>query len=530
MSGHPAFWPRYLQPAIWLTIGALLVNGGCAGHDPVGSADRDRDPEPEPFVSGPAIISNPVAAGGPAPVSALVAPVTYVSLPSGSFAGGILASIRSTRDGSVTTTGMIAGGFDPVAVVAVVGDTLEFTITVVGRAPVQFVSRVPATQPPVIVRTDPPPARRDVPLNTRIMVVFSEPVDPATVSSSSIKLSRAGSEVTGQVTLAADGLYATFQPDATLLDTTTYTLAVTTAVTDRDGDLLAAPFTLEFQTGTVPQPPVPLPSGVLLFTEGAGISLMTADGSYYTRLTFGSPGFDAEGEWSPDGLRIAFTRYSYGYDAEIHVMNADGTNLTRISPAGVYDAHPTWSSDGTRIAFEHRPDSVSGGNIYVMNSDGTNRVQLTNLRQPAATPAWSPDGSRIAFLTYGDSGFGNVYLINADGTNLVPLMNDSPTDWYPAWSPDGSRLAWARLGPGGSDIFTINKDGTNLRRLTATGLAGTPSWSRDGQSIVFVTYSACEYPEVCPAPRLWVARASDGTLRELFLPSGAFALYPSWRP
>ena len=524
MADHPQSVRRPNQLATWLILAASMVSDGCSGRDPV-------DPDPAgPLPPSPAVISNPVTpVAGSAASPAIRIPVVYVSLAMGTFPGGIQATIQNRHTGNTVTTVMIAGGLDPVALEAGVGDTLEFTITLVGRGPVRFVHTVPARKPPVIVRTDPPPARRDVPLNARIMVVFSEPVDPVTVSTSSIKLSRAGSAVPGQVTLASDGLSASFQPDAPLQDTTAYTLVVTTAVTDLDDDLLPAPFTLVFQTGSVPQPPLPLPSGVLLYTEGAGISLMAVDGSFYTSLTSGFPGYDAEGAWSPDGLRIAFTRYS-GYDAEIHVMDADGTNLARISPVAGYDAHPTWSPDGTRIAFEHRPDSASGGNLYVMNADGTNRVQLTNLRQPVATPAWSPDGIRIAFTTVGDSGFDNLYLINTDGTNLVPLMDDSPGDWFPAWSPDGNRIAWVRSGPFGSDVFTINSDGTNLRRLTTTGLAGTPSWSRDGQSIVFVTYSECEYPEVCPDPRLWVAQASDGTLRELFPPGGRYALYPSWRP
>ena len=223
-------------------LAALMLIGGCRDRDPVGPGD------PDPVVPGLAIISNPATPVAPTtgPSAALMAPVVYVSMPSGTFASGIGVSIRNIRTGSTITAGMIAGGLDPVAVGATVDDSLEFMITLIGGSPIRFVRKVPARKPPVIVRTDPPPGKRDVPLNAIIVVVFSEPVDSATVSTISIKLTRIGVTVSGQVTLAADGLSATFQPDAPLLSTADYILTVTTAVADLDGDGLEAPVTVGF--------------------------------------------------------------------------------------------------------------------------------------------------------------------------------------------------------------------------------------------------------------------------------------------
>ena len=83
---------------------------------------------------------------------------------------------------------------------------------------------------PVIVRTDPPPKKRDVPLNAVMRAVFSEPMSPATVSRQTIQLLRNGQPVGAAVTLAPDLLFATVQPDSLLAPETEYTLRFTTAV------------------------------------------------------------------------------------------------------------------------------------------------------------------------------------------------------------------------------------------------------------------------------------------------------------
>jgi Tol biopolymer transport system component len=109
---------------------------------------------------------------------------------------------------------------------------------------------------------------------------------------------------------------------------------------------------------------------------------MNADGGSQTRLT-NNPAYDASPEWSPDGTRIMFQSLRDNY-SNIYVMNADGTSQTRLTnyAEDFYDAvSPIFSPDGTRIMF---PYGYSWGGelfdsqIYVMNADGSNLVRLTN--------------------------------------------------------------------------------------------------------------------------------------------------------
>jgi TolB protein len=69
-----------------------------------------------------------------------------------------------------------------------------------------------------------------------------------------------------------------------------------------------------------------------------------------------------------------------------------------------------------------------------MNADGTEVRRLT--KDPALDdfPAWSPDGTTIAFVSNGDGNF-EIYSMNADGTGVRRLTNDPPMDIHPAWSP-----------------------------------------------------------------------------------------------
>jgi WD40 repeat protein len=280
-------------------------------------------------------------------------------------------------------------------------------------------------------------------------------------------------------------------------------------------------------------------SRILAFEGGGDLYVAHMDGSNLRRLTFdGSPySYNREAAWSPDGRRIAFSK-SDGYQAApIYVINADGTNSTRLTPEGIYSASPSWSPDGSRIAFETRRDSTGYGGvnswldteIYVMNADGTNPVRLTNHRGDDITPAWSPDGKRIAYVTYddppGDAGT-HIFVINADGTNRVRLTNDEAFDLDPEWSPDGSRIVFSRSG----ELFLIEADGTNLASLNSRG--SQPDWSPDGLLIAATRATNCHtdpYGESSCHVGIGVVPIGGGPMYELRLGTG-FARGPSWGP
>jgi alpha-tubulin suppressor-like RCC1 family protein len=178
--------------------------------------------------------------------------VVYVSLPPGSVPAGLSAAIRDPATGQSVTTLIVDGGFDPVAIPGSVGDTLVVDITRTGSAaPIHGWEMVKANRPPVVVRTDPPPQRVDVPLNSIMVVVFSEPIDSATLSTGSVQLRRDTTPVAGTVRFSdGTGIRVEFHPDSLLASHTEYQLMVTQTIHGVNGGVLASPVTVPFTTGT----------------------------------------------------------------------------------------------------------------------------------------------------------------------------------------------------------------------------------------------------------------------------------------
>ena len=87
---------------------------------------------------------------------------------------------------------------------------------------------------------------------------------------------------------------------------------------------------------------------------------------------------------------------------EIYVMNADGSNRTRLTNDALIDGVPAWSPDGTKIVFMSGTGSLMDPNsfeIFVINADGSNRTRLTNNTVVDGQPSFSPDGTKILFAS-----------------------------------------------------------------------------------------------------------------------------------
>jgi Tol biopolymer transport system component len=130
--------------------------------------------------------------------------------------------------------------------------------------------------------------------------------------------------------------------------------------------------------------------------------------------------------------KIAFDSTRDG-NTEIYVMNADGSEQTRLTNELAIDRDAAFSADGRRIAFVSERDGNS--EVYVMNADGSGQTRLTNNTAADFQPAFSPDG-RIAFMSdRGLQGDMEIYVMNADGSGLRRLTRNPEWELAPLWSP-----------------------------------------------------------------------------------------------
>jgi Tol biopolymer transport system component len=240
---------------------------------------------------------------------------------------------------------------------------------------------------------------------------------------------------------------------------------------------------------------------------------MFADGSRLVQLTT-NMAYDWTPSWSPDGKSVIYTsNYLEGQfqqrmsedgtketfevvgDQEIYVMSPNGTTSSALTDNDIaMDGHPVWSPDGSQIAFHS--DSQTGGvsEIHVMDADGSNIRKLTDIGGVNWDPAWSPDGQMLVFSHLEDSW--SLYTVNADGSGLRSL-DAAGSGWKPAWSPDGTQIAFASDRTGNWNIYVMEADGSNPRRLTPGNDNGfEPVWSPDGSRIAFASNRARVATEV----------------------------------
>ena len=469
------------------------------------------------------IVSSPVpaagVAAGTAPTRANSAPAndagesaTYVSLTPGTAPPGAQATVRRVGDAATLTTAVRDGGFDPVPVVAQAGDSIEVTVTDAGGATVfEMRVAVAAHRPPVIVRTNPPPKKRDVPLNASMVIVFSEPVDGSTLNASSVRLLMGTTSVAGTVNLlAGTATAAVFIPAAPLDASTDYQLIVTPAVRDLGGEALEAGVTVEFTTGTTLLGPV---ASVSVQPQPDTVTSVFPIGTQYqfTATARDAQGFVVTGHpvtWTSDNPAVAtvsvtglVTALAAG-DATIRadVDGQTGQVTVKVLPdpirVSVSPAAGSIVVNGTRLftATVDNDSTNSGVTWSLTGCNGSAAVcgSLTDITDTTATytaPATvlsfslgvtatsvtDPTKSftatlaitatavsgQIAFVSYRDlNGNREISVMNADGSSLRNLTNNKASDDELACSPDGTRIAFVSGRDGNREIYVMNAEGS----------------------------------------------------------------------
>lgn len=195
-------------------------------------------------------------------------------------------------------------------------------------------------------------------------------------------------------------------------------------------------------------------------------------------------------EWLPDGHHLAFlSEVVLGGERKLYFMDDQGIERHEI---GSFYVMPQFSPDGTQMVFESR-DEEGVDAIYTEHMDGSNKRRLTHspFYYDYQDPSWSPDGRQITFVA-DEAEDREVYVMNADGSNLRRLSRDSTFTFAPQWSPDGRQIAFVSDQSGNQELYVVNADGSGQHRLTYIPSIWVLSfqWSPDSTRIVFVSEQA----------------------------------------
>jgi Tol biopolymer transport system component len=261
------------------------------------------------------------------------------------------------------------------------------------------------------------------------------------------------------------------------------------------------------------------------FANAKGIFVMTSAGRGVKRIAGDTQAILTNRAWSPDGRKIMFFTFRAGdeeigkkYDIPFHfplyVMNADGSNATRLLDVPVI-VDAMWSPDAKSIAFS---SDFEGGAIYVVDVESRTMRRLTRIAHPYS-PAWSPDGKHIAFHA-ATAKTSDIYVIDADGTNQKRLTDLGMIARNAAWSPDGGRIAFVT----NTGWFVMDADGGNKKRLRQQA-AFNVEWSRTGKRVLV---SGPGYGYVCDPDgtnRVAVPVQRGPVLDPAFSPDGRKVIY-----
>jgi len=221
---------------------------------------------------------------------------------------------------------------------------------------------------------------------------------------------------------------------------------------------------------------------------------------------------------------IAYVSAASGHP-EVHVMDADGASQRAATRNKSINAFPSWSPDGNAIVYmsyvfrrsPHLFRLVRGG-----NEKAGRMLQSLDETRAVYRGVYAPNGTRLAVVISVD-GAPEIFTVDADGRNLKRLTNHKAIDVSPTWSPDGGRIAFVSDRTGAPQLYVMNADGSGQLRLSFEGGYNTaPAWSPDGRLIAYESRVGGQFD-------IWLIDPETGASRAL-VTNPRSDEHPTWAP
>jgi hypothetical protein len=443
----------------------------------------------------------------------------YVAAVSGTRSDAVRATIANLATGVRVTAAIVEGGFDPVLLPVSEGDSIRVALVDSSGGSTPLVASARRPSPPRVVRTSPRGGRTDVPLNSIVQVVFSAPMDAATIAQQ-LRLERAGASVPGEVRVLNGGLVAEFAPADALAPGERYELRVGAAARDVLNQSIGTEFLLVFEAASRPDSTVPGSDSSTVQFKRLWVypSRSNVPGWTFSTGAFWQPRalFAGDSLWlaaradvvqgSGEAVRAQWRSAAAsvlrmaGQDDEseaLAVAVSPGSAELRANAGSVYGV---WRTQ----VFESMPTSMltnvwiyvaRDGNVFRERVDGSDAQPLIAVSEFQlqrfdweAYLKYFPGGHdwRLASVSGARTvaaNFGGVWIIRSGGDVYAP--SSQPEVWCPTWSPDDRHIAFTSQGvPYGEtdalmvvdvDSAVTRRPGVARRRACRIARSGTPT-------------------------------------------------------
>jgi hypothetical protein len=231
-------------------------------------------------------------------------------------------------------------------------------------------------------------------------------------------------------------------------------------------------------------------NGAIVSSRDNNLWIQDARGA--RQLTHDTGASQGGARFSPDGTRIAWTRYTVGdirgmraSYPHIFVMRSDGSGMRQITSSGA-ESDPDWSPDGLYLGWHAELSGFPQNGLVIAQADGSGQRLVDHPpRETVSGPRWSPRGNAVLGTSWTNT--------EADPTNQGLDLVDATSGTRRTlragliggftWSPDATRIAFTTVTNAGESVWVMNADGSGAHAVR--GFAAGPVWSPDGTSILF---------------------------------------------